>query len=53
MCKLGINFLQLYFSLPRVGGKVNSIKTVKDITNFISLNLIKHTSFNVAYDFIS
>ena len=53
MCKLGFNFSQLYFSLPRVRGKMNSIKTVKDITNFISLNLIKHISFNVACDFIA
>ena len=46
-CKFGFIFLQLYCSLPRVGGKVklycafgkvDLIKTVKDtcITNFIS-----------------
>ena len=43
MCKFEFNFLHLYFSLPRVGGKVklywrkvDQIKTVKDITKFIS-----------------
>ena len=34
MCKFGFNFLQLYFSLPRVQGKVEMYRgKVEDITN--------------------
>ena len=43
MCKLGFNFLQLYYSLPRVRGKVklyrgkvDLTKKDKEITSFIS-----------------
>ena len=47
MCKIGFNFLQLYFSLSRVRekvefyrGKVDLTKRDKDITNyFISKSL--------------
>ena len=36
MCKFGFNFLQLYFSSPRVRGKVDLTKKDKYKTNFIS-----------------
>ena len=36
---LDLIFLQLYFSFPRVRGKVDLTKKDKDITNYISYNL--------------
>ena len=36
MYKFGFIFSQLYFSLPRVRGKVDRTKKDKDIPNFIS-----------------